>query len=80
MRILICPNEEVLNRQATTAIADLLHVNPRAAFTFATGGTPVGAYRELVRLSREGSLDFSLASTFHLDEYCGVGKGHPQSY
>src|SRR5271156_744353 len=35
----------------------------------ATGSTPVGLYRELIRLHREAGLDLSKVITFNLDEY-----------
>ena len=35
----------------------------------ATGSTPVGLYRELIRLHKEAGLDFSRVVTFNLDEY-----------
>jgi glucosamine-6-phosphate deaminase len=35
----------------------------------ATGSTPIGIYRELIRLHREEGLDFSRVVTFNLDEY-----------
>ena len=35
----------------------------------ATGSTPVGLYRELIRLHREAGLDLSKIITFNLDEY-----------
>ncbi|HEX2205986.1 MAG TPA: glucosamine-6-phosphate deaminase, partial [Longimicrobium sp.] len=35
----------------------------------ATGSTPIGIYRELIRLHREEGLDFSNVVSFNLDEY-----------
>lgn len=35
----------------------------------ATGSTPIGIYRELIRMHREERLDFSNVITFNLDEY-----------
>ena len=37
-------------------------------------------YRHLVRLHREAKLDFSLCSTFNLDEYVGLFPSDPNSY
>src|SRR5918912_268397 len=45
-----------------------------------TGSTPVGLYRELVRLHREAGLDFSRVVTFNLDEYYPMQPDDPQSY
>ena len=41
----------------------------------ATGSTPVGLYRELIRLHKEAGLDFSRVVTFNLDEYYPMQSG-----
>ncbi len=46
----------------------------------ATGSTPVGLYRELIRLHREEALDLSRVVTFNLDEYFPMQKEDPHSY
>ena len=45
-----------------------------------TGSTPVGVYRELIRLHRDEGLDFSGVITFNLDEYYGLEPEKLQSY
>ncbi len=45
-----------------------------------TGSTPIGVYRELVRLHVESGLDFSNVLTFNLDEYFPIKKTGLQSY
>src|ERR1700730_1013604 len=45
-----------------------------------TGSTPVGLYRELIRLHKENGLDFSRVTTFNLDEYYPMDPEDPQSY
>jgi glucosamine-6-phosphate deaminase len=45
-----------------------------------TGSTPVGIYRELIRLHKEEDLDFSRVITFNLDEYLGLQKDDIHSY
>jgi len=52
----------------------------RAVLGLPTGSTPVGVYRELVRLHKEEGLDFSKVETFNLDEYYGLGPDALQSY
>jgi len=51
-----------------------------AVLGLATGSTPIGVYRELIRLHREEGLDFSRVVTFNLDEYVGLKPTHDQSY
>ncbi|MBM3979555.1 MAG: glucosamine-6-phosphate deaminase [Planctomycetes bacterium] len=46
----------------------------------ATGSTPVGLYRELIRLHKEEGLDFSRVVTFNLDEYYPMPRESQHSY
>jgi glucosamine-6-phosphate deaminase len=46
----------------------------------ATGSTPIGIYRELIRLHREEGLDFSRVVTFNLDEYYPMDPESIHSY
>jgi glucosamine-6-phosphate deaminase len=52
----------------------------QAVLGLPTGSTPVGVYRELIRLHREEGLDFSHVVTFNIDEYYGVQPEQAQSY
>ncbi|MCH7978115.1 MAG: glucosamine-6-phosphate deaminase, partial [Acidobacteria bacterium] len=45
-----------------------------------SGSTPVGIYRELVRMHKDEGLDFANVVTFNLDEYLGLGPEQLQSY
>jgi glucosamine-6-phosphate deaminase len=45
-----------------------------------TGSTPLGIYRELIRLHQQEGLDFSGVITFNLDEYYGIQPHQLQSY
>jgi glucosamine-6-phosphate deaminase len=46
----------------------------------ATGSTPIGVYRELVRLHREEGLSFANVVTFNLDEYWPMRPDDLHSY
>ena len=45
-----------------------------------TGSTPLGMYRHLVEMVKEGKLSFANVVTFNMDEYIGLPPAHPQSY
>lgn len=49
-------------------------------FGLATGSTPLGIYRELIRRHREENLDFSRVITFNLDEYFPMDPESIHSY
>lgn len=53
---------------------------PDSVLGLATGSTPLGTYRELVRMFREGIVDFAEVVTFNLDEYVGLEAADEQSY
>jgi glucosamine-6-phosphate deaminase len=52
----------------------------QAVLGLPTGSTPVGVYRELVRLHREEGLDFGNVVAFVLNEFCGVQPDQLQSH
>jgi len=80
MEIIIQPDQEHASRLAACVVAALVRRKPDAVLGLATGSTPLGLYRELVRFHREEGLDFSRVTTFNLDEYVGLGPDHPASY
>jgi glucosamine-6-phosphate deaminase len=46
----------------------------------ATGSTPVGLYRELIRLHKDEGLDLARVVTFNLDEYYPIAREDSHSY
>jgi glucosamine-6-phosphate deaminase len=51
-----------------------------AVLGLATGSTPIGVYRELIRLHREEGLSFANVVTFNLDEYYPMQPDNMHSY
>jgi len=69
-----------LSRIAAGLIAAQVNRRPDSVLGFATGGSPVGIYRQLIALCAAGDVDFSRVRTVNLDEYAGLAADHPQSY
>jgi glucosamine-6-phosphate deaminase len=80
VEVIITANYDELSRSAANYVSRQIRNKPGTVLGLATGSTPVGTYRELVRLHREERLDFSRVVTFNLDEYVGLEPSHPQSY
>jgi len=80
MEVIIEETYEDISRAAAQVIADLVHNKPDAVLGLATGSTPLGLYKELIRMHKEEGLDFSKVTSFNLDEYVGLTPDHPQSY
>src|SRR6266508_6497722 len=70
---LVFPTSARAARHVALMIESLVRQNNSAGrptvLGLPTGSTPVGLYRELVRLHKEAGLDFSRVVTFNLDEY-----------
>jgi len=56
-------------RRIAAVIAERRAAGARPVLGLATGSTPIGVYRELIRLHREEGLSFVGVVTFNLDEY-----------
>jgi len=80
MEVIIKSKYEQMSRAAAELVADVLNTKPNAVLGMATGSTPLGLYKELVRMHKEEGLDFSQVTTFNLDEYVGLPVDHDQSY
>lgn len=80
MLVIICKDYGELSRKAAAIVASSIRRKPDLCLGLATGATPRGMYRELIRLHNEKSLDFSKVITFNLDEYLGLSPSHPQSF
>ena len=80
MEIIIKENYEEMSKAAANIIAKLIKAKPGCVLGFATGGTPIGTYKELIRMHKEEGLDFLSVKTFNLDEYLGIGIDLAKSY
>jgi len=80
MLVHITKDFEELSREAARVTANAIRTKKDLRLGLATGSTPLGLYRELIRMHREDGLDFSRVATFNLDEYIGLPAGHPQSF
>lgn len=80
MRIIVAENYEAMSRQAANILSSVVVMKPDCVLGLATGSTPIGTYRELIKRYEEGDLDFSKVKTVNLDEYVGLEPTHDQSY
>ena len=80
MKIIRAKDYKDMSRKAANIISAQVIMKPGCVLGLATGGTPVGAYAQLVEWYNKGDLDFSEVTTVNLDEYRGLPKEHPESY
>lgn len=80
MRVIVAKDYEKISKLGSQMIVELIQKKNNAVLGLATGSTPIGMYKELIRIAKEDMIDFSKVRTFNLDEYVSVSPTHPQSY
>lgn len=85
MRLIIEPDYDKVSRWAAHYVAARINeAKPTAEHPFVlgcpTGSSPLGMYKELIKINKEGKVSFKNVVTFNMDEYCGIPRDHEQSY
>lgn len=80
MRIIKTKTYEEMSAIAAGIIGGQVLLKPNCVLGLATGSSPIGAYKDLVKSYEDGILDFSEVRTVNLDEYCGLDGTNPNSY
>ena len=80
MRIIKTKTYEEMSAIAAGIIGGQVLLKPNCVLGLATGSSPIGAYKDLVKSYEDGILDFSEVRTVNLDEYCGLDDTNPNSY
>ena len=84
IRTVVVEEHDAIARLVAGRIAALIRERQaggqRAVLGLATGSTPIGVYRELIRMHREEGLSFRGVVTFNLDEYYPMAKDSLHAY
>ena len=83
MRVVIQDNYEKMSLWAAHYIAEKIrnHKEDRPfVLGLPTGSSPIGVYKELIRMNKSGEVSFKNVVTFNMDEYIGLPHEHDQSY
>ena len=85
MRLIIQPNYENVSKWVANYVAAKInHANPNEKKPFVlglpTGSSPLGMYKELIKLNQSNVVSFKHVVTFNMDEYVGLTRDHKESY
>ena len=85
MRVIIQTNYELVSEWAANYTARRINdFKPTEKNPFVlglpTGSSPLGMYKELIKLNKEGFVSFKNVVTFNMDEYVNLPKENPESY
>lgn len=80
MNFITVKSYEELSQKAGNIIASQVILKPNCVLGLATGSSPVGTYKQLIKKCENGELDFSKVTSVNLDEYVGLDGTSDQSY
>lgn len=85
MRLIIQPDYKTVSLWAANYVAAKINsAQPTCDKPFVlglpTGSSPLGMYKALIDLNKEGVVSFKNVITFNMDEYVGLPQNHPESY
>lgn len=80
MKFIEVKTYEELSRKAANIISAQVIIKPDCVLGLATGSSPVGTYKELIKQYENGDIDFSSVRSVNLDEYVGLDEKNEQSY
>ena len=80
MRFIEVEDYEKLSRIASAIICSQVIAKPCSVLGLATGSSPLGTYKNMIKAYENGDVDFSEVKSVNLDEYVGLKGDHEQSY
>jgi len=85
MRIIIQPDYDRVSKWTANYVVKRINkFNPSIKKPFVlglpTGSSPLGMYKELIKLNKKGKVSFKNVVTFNMDEYVNLPEDHPESY
>lgn len=80
MKFITVDSYEKMSRDAANIISAQVIIKPDSILGLATGSSPIGTYKQLIKWYEKGDLDFSEVISVNLDEYVGLDGTSDQSY
>ncbi|MDE6415254.1 MAG: glucosamine-6-phosphate deaminase [Anaeroplasmataceae bacterium] len=80
MKIIRCKNYEEASKVAGEIISASIKTKPDIVLGLATGSSPIGTYKNLIKDYENNNISFKDVKTYNLDEYVGLDRSNPQSY
>ena len=80
MELIVCKNYDECSKVAANIFSEAIQNNPNIILGLATGSSPIGTYKNLIKDYEEGKISFKNVKTYNLDEYVGISRDNEQSY
>ena len=80
LKVIKCKDYEEASKVASEIFIEAIKENPSITLGLATGSTPIGTYKNIIKAYNEGTISFKNVKTYNLDEYVGLPLEHPETY
>ncbi|WP_066068062.1 glucosamine-6-phosphate deaminase [Neobacillus soli] len=80
MKIIEVKDYQQMSKKAAEYIIDKVTMLPSIKLGLATGGTPIGTYKNLITDHQKNGTSYQKVTTFNLDEYVGLSSEDKNSY
>jgi glucosamine-6-phosphate deaminase len=80
MKVIRCKDYDECSKVAADVFVEAIKANPEIILGLATGSSPIGIYKNLIKNYEEGNISFKNVRTYNLDEYVGISRENDQSY
>jgi len=79
MKIVVCKDYDDVSRVMAEKVVEQIRKKPNLVFCL-PANSPIGMYKYLVQMYKEGKADFSQLRTFDMDEYAGLTPDDSHSF
>ena len=80
MKVIIVKDYEEMSLKAFEVMHEVVANKPDAVLGLATGSTPIGLYKNMIKDHKENGTSYKQIKTVNLDEYAGLDYSSDQSY
>lgn len=80
MKVIIAKDYNEMSEKAFGIMAEVVKNKPDAILGLATGSTPIGLYKNMIKDHKENGTSYGKIKTVNLDEYAGLDVTSDQSY
>ena len=80
MKVIRTKNYEEASKVVADIFSSAISENPNVILGLATGSSPIGTYKNLIKDYQDGKISFKNVRTYNLDEYVGISRENDQSY
>lgn len=80
MKVIITKDYDEMSQKAFEVMSGVVKSKPEAVIGLATGSTPIGLYKNMIKDHNENGTSYKKIKTVNLDEYAGLDVTSDQSY